>query len=116
MSFYSISCVTDDDLAIETPIILLGKGYNVFTATTDDLDGLLKQLTAKGARNLKVKTLTDHTPVTLTDELLAGETLENFSLSLRMPEEGAFEAEIEMGPPLRFPGFHPDDFDPDSND
>ena len=75
VSFYSITAFAPTPIGIEVPLILLDKGFNVFTAATDDMEGLLKRLADEGVEVKQVNCLDAHEPINPTDSLLLpGET------------------------------------------
>lgn len=77
MGYYSFVAVARQAVAIPDPLILLDKGRNVFTAQTDDLDGLLETLKRENVEVVKVAQLDGVAPSYPQDNLLLpGETLE----------------------------------------
>lgn len=63
MGYYSIVAVARQPVGIPDPLVMLDKGVNVFTAQTDDLEGLLDTLKSEGVTVQKVNRLDGHAPV-----------------------------------------------------
>ena len=57
MGYYSIVAVARQPVAIPDPLVLLDTGLNVFTAQTDDLEGMLDALKNEGVTVKKVNRL-----------------------------------------------------------
>lgn len=77
MGYYSIQAISPGIVGVAEPLIALDRGFNVFTAQTDDLDGLLAHLKAEGVEIRQVNRLDEHEPVAPEDSiLLPGETPE----------------------------------------
>lgn len=75
-------------MGIEDPLILLDKGFNAFTAVTDDVEGLVLDLESRGVKVTQVNRLDKHEPVPPeVDLLLPGESLEDLLPILRPSEE-----------------------------
>lgn len=70
MGYYSIVGIAKQPVAIPDPMIMLDTGLNVFTAQTDDLDGLLVTLKNEGVLVQKVHQLDGHTPVEASETML----------------------------------------------
>lgn len=69
MSYYSFIAVARVECGIKDPLILLGPGENVFTAHTNDLDALLRQLAELGVRVKRVMDLAANEPVPVEENL-----------------------------------------------
>lgn len=82
MAFYSFTAIAQQPVGIPDPMILLDKGLNVFTAHTDDLDGLLKQLEDEGVTVTQVNRLDQHEENQPGDLLLPGESADQHPLLL----------------------------------
>ena len=77
MGFYSITAMAPHPIGIRVPLITLDRGFNAFTALTDDIAGLKAELEAEGVEIREVNRLDDHEPVAPEDSiLLPGESPE----------------------------------------
>lgn len=74
MAFYSFIAIAQQPVGIPDPMILLDTGVNTFTAHTDDLDGLLKQLADEGVKVTQVNRLDQHEEGQPSDLLLLDES------------------------------------------
>lgn len=73
MAFYSLTAFAPQPVGILTPRIVLDTGRNVFTAATNDIEGLLRILAAEGVKVVQVNKLDDFAEVTAADLRLPGE-------------------------------------------
>jgi len=70
MGYYSIVAVAEEPVAIRTPMIMLDRGRNVFTAQTKDLEGLLKVLKGHGVAVQSTYRLDQFEPLNSQETLL----------------------------------------------
>lgn len=73
MGFYSFTAFAKQPVSIADPIILLGEGFNTFTAVTDDLEGLKGRLEDLGVDIRAVHRLDGLDPVPPDSLFLPGE-------------------------------------------
>lgn len=74
VAYYSFVGIAREPVCIDDPLILLDTGFNVFTAHTNDLDGLVKRLTEEGVTVKQTFCLSDHEPSRPEDLLLPGQS------------------------------------------
>lgn len=73
MGYYSFTAIATHTVSLKNPYILLGPGLNVFTAVTDDLEGLKALLESEGVDIKSVNRLDGLEPVPPESLLLPGE-------------------------------------------
>lgn len=74
--FYSVEAFSDRDLLFPECSVALGKGVNVFTLTTADIQGTLKLFSTEGVRIDKVHSLDGLDAVVLLPGEITGKLLE----------------------------------------
>lgn len=57
--YYSITAIAEDDCAFQEHLVILGKGFNVFTVVTTDIEKLIADLRAGGVEVRQVNCLDD---------------------------------------------------------
>lgn len=70
MGYYSFTALAKHPVGIPDPMIMLDTGFNVFTAFTNDLEGLLGVLKDEGVEVQQINCLDKHEPVTLQQSVL----------------------------------------------
>lgn len=57
MTYYSIIATSPDDIGFEEHLVVLGKGFNVFTVVSQDIERLLSDLIDAGVTVQQVNRL-----------------------------------------------------------
>lgn len=73
MGYYSFTAIAQNPVAIESPLVLLDRGFNAFTAVVEDLDEFLARLKTEGVEIKQVNQLDGLKPVPPESLLLPGE-------------------------------------------
>lgn len=82
MGYYSFVAIAQHPVTMADPLILLGKGTNTFTALTDDVAELVKDLEAEDVEVREVNQLDNLEAVPLAEGLLLPGEADDAFLSL----------------------------------
>jgi hypothetical protein len=73
MGYYSFTAIAQNPVAIESPLVMLDRGFNAFNAVVEDLDAFLQRLKDEGVEVKQVNQLDGLKPVPVESLLLPGE-------------------------------------------
>jgi len=73
VGYFSFTAIAQNPVAIESPLVMLDRGVNTFTAVVDDLDDFLARLRAEGVEVKAINQLDGLKPVPPESLLLPGE-------------------------------------------
>jgi hypothetical protein len=73
MGYFSFTVIAQNPVGIESPLVMLDRGVNTFTAVVDDLDAFLARLKTEDVEVKQVNQLDGLEPVPPESLLLPGE-------------------------------------------